>query len=85
MSQLYKNHMGSKKMRLLVCESIYWVNMNANIENAVEALFGLEYRNMQPQEKAALCEVPAKPWEVVGTGIFMVNNENLLCIVEYFS
>ena len=30
-------------------------------------------------------EIPAKPWEVVGTSIFMVNIETLLCIVDYYS
>ena len=28
--------MGIKKMRLLVRESVYWVNVNANIENTVK-------------------------------------------------
>ena len=25
------------------------------------------------------------PWEVVGVDIFMINNEQLLCIVNYYS
>ena len=24
-------------------------------------------------------------WEVVGTDVFIINNENVLCIVEYYS
>ena len=27
-------------------------------------------------------EVPDKPWDVGGGDIFMINNENLLCIVD---
>ena len=30
--KLHLNHIGIEKTRLLVCESIYWVNMNVNIE-----------------------------------------------------
>ena len=30
-------------------------------------------------------EVLDKAWEVVGTDIFMINNENLLCIIDYYS
>ena len=36
---------------------------------------------MQTHEKTTPHEVPAKPWEDVGTDIFMVN-ENMLCIVH---
>ena len=31
---LQSNHLGIKKMRLLARESVYWMNMNTNIENA---------------------------------------------------
>ena len=30
-------------------------------------------------------KVPVKAWKVVGTDIFMINNKNLLCIVDYYS
>ena len=40
---------------------------------------------MQLQEKTIPHRILAKPWEVVGSDIFMVNNETLLCIVDYYS
>ena len=52
LKQLHNNHMGIKKMRLPVCESVYWVNRNDDIENVVEQHYTcLEYQSMQPQEK----------------------------------
>ena len=45
----------------------------------------LEYQNMQLQEKTTPYEVPAKLWEVVGTDIFIIINENLFCIEDYHS
>ena len=33
LDQLHVNHMGIKKTKLLACESIYWVNINNDIEN----------------------------------------------------
>ena len=33
---LHSNHMGIEKMRLEVRESVYWVNMNADIENTIK-------------------------------------------------
>ena len=35
LQQLHRNHMGIEKMRLLACYSVYWVYMNADIENAI--------------------------------------------------
>ena len=41
--------MGIKKTRLLVCKSVYWVNINSNIENHCN--IHLEFQQMQPKEK----------------------------------
>ena len=66
--QLQRNHMGIEKTRLLVHESVYWVNMNADIENAVkQCSTHLEYQNMELQVKLTSKNIPAKPWEVVVT------------------
>ena len=34
--QLHTNHMGIEKTRLLVHESIYWININDDIENVID-------------------------------------------------
>ena len=34
--QLHSNHMGIKKKRLLACISVFWFNMNTDIENTVK-------------------------------------------------
>ena len=47
LDQLHANHMGIKK--LLVCESIYWVNINNAIENyANNCSTCLEFQQTQP-------------------------------------
>ena len=45
----------------------------------------MEYQNLKPQEKTIPHKVLAKAWKVAGTDIFMVNNENLLYNVDYYS
>ena len=78
--------MESKKTGLLVHESVFWVNMNVDIGNTIKQCSTCpEDQNMQPQEKTTPYEVLAKLWEVVGTNIIMINNQNLLCIVYYCS
>ena len=36
LEQIHTNQKGIKKMRLLACNSIYLINMNANIKNAIK-------------------------------------------------
>ena len=50
--------------------------MNYDIGNALKwNSTRLEYQNIQLQEKTAPCEVPAKPWEVAGSDMFMINKK----------
>ena len=54
--------------------------MNADIEGTIKhCLTCLEYQNTQLQEKPTPHEALAKLLAVVGTNIFMMNNENVLC------
>ena len=36
MDQLHSNHMGTEKMRLLACESTYWIGTNVDIETHIK-------------------------------------------------
>ena len=36
LDQLHINHMGIEKTQLIACESIYWVNINNNIESFIK-------------------------------------------------
>ena len=49
LSQLHNNQMEIEKMSLLVCEFVYWVNMNTDIQNTVQTC--LEFQNTHLQEK----------------------------------
>ena len=83
LSQLPNNHMIIEKMGMLAHGSVYWVNMNTYIENTIKHCSTcLEYQNMQLQIPH---KITAKLWKVVGADIFMVNNETILCIVDYYS
>ena len=72
-------------MRLLAKESVYWVNMNADIETTKRwHATCLEYQQTQSKEKAILCEILCKLQEVCGIDIF-VANKTFLCNVDYHS
>ena len=69
-----------EKMRLLVCESVYWVNINADMEHVVkQCATCLDYQQTQPHEKNSA------NWEVVDADILSIHNNMLFCIVDYYS
>ena len=78
--------MDIEKTWLLEMESLYWTNVNTDIEHMVkQCATCLEYQQMQPQERVLPSEIPCRQLEVVGADIFMVNNKILLCVVNYNS
>ena len=38
LQQLHINHMDIEKTKLLTCKSIYWIGMNADIENHIQTV-----------------------------------------------
>ena len=51
-----------KKTKLLVSESVYWVNINTDIEkNRRSCNTCLEFQQMQPKEKIIHHDTPMRP------------------------
>ena len=86
LDQLHVNHMGIEKTKLLACESVYWVNINNDIENHVKnCSMCLEFQQTQPKEKTINHNIPLRPWEVIGADVFQLNSKNYLCNIDYRS
>ena len=50
--------------------------MNAAIECVVkQCITCLEYQQMQPEGNVLHYEIPSRPWKVVGTDVFVINNK----------
>ena len=78
--------MGIVKIRLLVHVLVYLVNTNVNIKDTVkQCATCLDYQQTTPHEKTIPYDLPCKPWQVVGADIFSLNNNTLLCVVDYYS
>ena len=75
----------SKKNKLLLCESLCWVNINSDIENHVKIVAYVEFQQMQPKEKTIHHDIPMKPWDVIGADVFQLNSKNYICLVNYHS
>ena len=78
--------MGIEKTRKMVKESIYWMNINADIEDSmITYLTCLGFKQIQPKVKIVANEEPGKSWDVIGTVLFNINNSNFLCVLDYNS
>ena len=61
LNKLHLNHVGLEKTRLLVCEPIYWVSMNADIPETVKNCpTHLDINTTQLQIKPVLHEIPRR-------------------------
>ena len=77
--QLHINHMGIEKTKFLACESIYWANINDDIENLMKnCTTCLTFKHTQPKEKIHH-DIQVRPWDVIGSEMFIVNNNP--CII----
>ena len=80
--QLHINHMGIEKTKLLVCRSIYWVNINNDIENYVKNCSTcLEFQQTQPKEKTIHHDIPMRPCNVIGTDMFQLNKKIIYALL----
>ena len=60
-------------MKLLVSKSVYWMNMNADIENTIkQCATCLEYQQTPSWDKAVPHVVSYKQWDVAETDIFLL-------------
>ena len=72
------------KKQNYLCESIYWVNINNDIENHVKNCSTcLEFQQKQPKEKTIHYDIPVRPWDEIGGDMFQLSNKNYICIVDY--
>ena len=64
LDQLHTNHMGIEKTKLLACESVYWADINADVEKQIKNCTKcLEFQEMQPKEKIIHHDIPLRPWK----------------------
>ena len=86
LDQHHTNHMGIEKTKLLTHESVYWSDVNVDIEKYITSCAScLEFQQTQPKEKIIHNDIPLRPWEVFGADVFHFSNKNYLCIVDYHS
>ena len=78
--------MGIEKTKLLACESIYWININDDIEKHIKiALHVLIFSKPNQKKKIIHYNIPPKLWEIIGADMFTLHNKNYFCVEDYHS
>ena len=86
LDQLNGDHMGIEKAKLLACNSVYWVNINGDIENHMKnCATYLTLQQTPAKDKMAHNDIPTRPWEIIGAHMFTLNNKHyfLHCRLSY--
>ena len=86
LDQFHVSQVGIEKTMWLVCESIYWINLNSDIENAIKiSHVDIDFLETQPKDKVLSQKIPGRLSESVRAGMFSINNKHYLCIANYHS
>ena len=86
LAKLHESHQGIVKTRLRARATVYWKNINRDIDEIVRKCdVCQQMQRSQPHEPLKQHEVPTRPWQIVGTDLFVVNGDSYLIICDYCS
>ena len=85
LSRLHASHQGAEKTKLRARSSVFWVNLNKDIDELTRACdVCQEFQRKQPREPLIPSDIPPRPWHTIATDLFYYEDEYLL-IADYFS
>ena len=84
--RIHEAHQGIDKCRLQAKSCVFWPNINEDVELRVRRCeICQENQKSQAHETLEPHEIPTRPWQVIGTYLFIWNGEEYLLICDYFS
>lgn len=86
LQQLHYAPQGAEKCKLGAKGSVFWVNINSDIEEMVKSCAPCQ-RNQHMNLKEPLMphNIPQKPWHTLGCDLFFWNNSSSLLLSDYYS
>lgn len=86
LQQLHYAHQGAEKCKLHAKGSVFWANINRDIEEMVKGCAPCQHnQNMNVKEPLMPHDVPQKPWHTLGSDLFFWNNSPYLLVSDYYS
>ena len=84
LAKLHESHQGIEKTRLRARATVYWKNIDRDIDEIVRKCdVCQQMQRSQPHEPLKQHEVPTRPWQIVGTDLFVVNRDSYLIICHF--
>ena len=86
LNQVHYAHQGAEKCKLRAKGSVFWANINADIEETVKTCSPCQHnQKMNIKEPLTPHDVPPRPWHTLATDLFFWNNDSYLLVCDYFS
>lgn len=85
-NRVHSSHLGIQGCLRRARESVYWQNMNRDIEEFIRKCSVCStYQDDQQREPLISHEIPNRPWQILGSDLFEFNDKNYLITVDYYS
>ena len=86
LSKLHIGHLGIEKTRRLARSSVFWPNMNKDIEEMIKKCDTCQkYQNQQSKEPLISHQIPTHPWQHLAVDFFSYQGQNYLVVVDHYS
>ena len=86
LQQLHYAHQGAEKCKLRAKGSVFWANINQDIEEMVKRCGPCQHnQSMNVKEPLMPHDIPQKPWHTLGSDLFFWNNSPYLLVADYYS
>jgi hypothetical protein len=86
LGKLHESHLGMDKCKARARESMYWPNMNRDIEEVVgNCATCANFKRQNSKEPLLPHSVPDRPWSKLGADLFDFGGKDHLLVVDYFS
>ena len=85
LSLIHSLHLGAEKCKRRAKEVLYWLGMNAQIEDVLNCQTCCVYQRRNMKEPLLCHKVPSRPWAKVGADIFELQGNSYLVLVDYYS
>ncbi len=83
---LHEGHMGIEKTLWRARRSIYWPTVTQDIKNKIiNCEICQRHQKSLPKEPLKEYEIPTRPWQVLGSDVFSLDEENHLITADYYS
>ena len=85
LDKIHEGHQGIVKCRERAKTSVWWPGLSREIHDMVENCKVCAKYRQQRAEPLMPTPFPDRPWQMIGTDLFELDNLNYLIVVDYFS